>query len=402
MDLIKRIQQFNAGRDPERLAMKYALMRKNAFVFLRGSCHIFYERWPKGALLKEAPLAWACGDMHLENFGSYKGDNRLAYFDLNDFDEAVLAPATCDLLRCLTSIHIAASTLNIPADQAETLCQSFLSSYAQALVLGKSRWLERDTAQGAIGDLLHSLRERSRPAFLDSRTRRKGKVRQLRTDNGKALPVSDTQRHQVVHFMQQFAARQPDPGFYRVLDVARRIAGTGSLGVDRYVILVEGKGSPDGNYLLDLKQAVPTSVPGGLKVQKLQPDWASEAARVVGVQHRMQAVSMAFLQAVKMGKTSYVLRALQPSEDRLALDHLQHAPERLRQAIASMGQLVAWAQLRSSGWRGSATADALSEWAARRKWQTRLLAAAVDAAEQVSLDWSDFSEAFDDGEFRNT
>jgi len=39
--------------------------------------------------------------------------------------------------------------------------------------------------------------------------------------------------------------------------VARRIAGTGSLGVERYVLLIEGKGSPDGNYLLDLKQALP-------------------------------------------------------------------------------------------------------------------------------------------------
>jgi uncharacterized protein (DUF2252 family) len=53
---------------------------------------------------------------------------------------------------------------------------------------------------------------------------------------------------------------QPNPAFYEVLDVARRIAGTASLGIDRYVILIHGKGSPDRNYLLDLKQALP-SVP---------------------------------------------------------------------------------------------------------------------------------------------
>ena len=40
--------------------------------------------------------------------GVYKGDNRLAYFDLSDFDEATLAPFTLDLLRFVTSIHVAA------------------------------------------------------------------------------------------------------------------------------------------------------------------------------------------------------------------------------------------------------------------------------------------------------
>ena len=41
------------------------------------------------------------------------------------------------------------------------------------------------------------------------------------------------------------AEAQADPEFYEVLDVARRIAGNGSLGVDRFAILVRGKGSPD-------------------------------------------------------------------------------------------------------------------------------------------------------------
>jgi uncharacterized protein (DUF2252 family) len=45
-----------------------------------------------------------------------------------------------------------------------------------------------------------------------------------------------------------------------VLDIGRRIAGTGSLGVERYVVLVEGKGSPDRNYLLDIKEAKPSAM----------------------------------------------------------------------------------------------------------------------------------------------
>lgn len=92
IDIVKDIATFNAKREPERLAMKYKLMRTSPFVFLRGTCHLFYERLPLGSMLEGAPAVWVCGDMHLENFGSYKGDNRLVYFDINDFDEACLAP----------------------------------------------------------------------------------------------------------------------------------------------------------------------------------------------------------------------------------------------------------------------------------------------------------------------
>ena len=84
-NIVLDILNFNAGRDSERLAMKYHNMRRDAFVFLRGTCHLFYARLPRHTLFQSAPLAWCCGDMHLENFGSYKADNRLVYFDINDF-----------------------------------------------------------------------------------------------------------------------------------------------------------------------------------------------------------------------------------------------------------------------------------------------------------------------------
>jgi len=87
-----RIVRFNDGRDPERLRLKYRAMAKSAFAFFRGTCHLFWEDWAGGGILDRAPVAWACGDLHFENFGAFKGDNRLDYFDLNDFDESALAP----------------------------------------------------------------------------------------------------------------------------------------------------------------------------------------------------------------------------------------------------------------------------------------------------------------------
>ncbi|MBW8837238.1 MAG: DUF2252 family protein, partial [Burkholderia sp.] len=65
IDIAETIARFNAGRDPERLAMKYRAMCASPFVFLRGTCHLFYERLPQQALLDDAPPVWICGDMHL-------------------------------------------------------------------------------------------------------------------------------------------------------------------------------------------------------------------------------------------------------------------------------------------------------------------------------------------------
>ena len=63
--------------------------------------------------------------MHLENFGSFKGDNRLAYFDLNDFDEGILAPASWDIARMLTSLRVAAPTLGLQPSEAQAMCEHF-------------------------------------------------------------------------------------------------------------------------------------------------------------------------------------------------------------------------------------------------------------------------------------
>src|SRR5690242_20497349 len=169
-DVVESIRNYNAKRDPERLQRKYVAMRHDPFTFLRGTCHLFYERLPEPKWLGKAPPVWVCGDLHLENMGSYKGDNRLVYFDLNDFDEGALAPASWELVRLLTSVHMAAGSLHLSSAQADHLCRDFLDTYAAELRTGKARWVERDMASGMVGDLLGNLRGRLRPPFLDSRT----------------------------------------------------------------------------------------------------------------------------------------------------------------------------------------------------------------------------------------
>ena len=398
MNAVNEIKRYNAGREPERLQLKYQKMRSSPFVFMRGSCHLFYVRLSGINLIKSAPTVWTCGDLHLENFGSYKGDNRLAYFDLNDFDEAALAPASWELVRMLTSILVAAPSLSISPSAATTLCEIYLRNYAQALGAGKAYWIERETAKGQIRDLLISLHERQRSAFIRERTQLKGKRRFLKIDGKRTLTATQAQHQAVAAFMGKFALKQPQPAFFKLLDVVRRVAGTGSLGVERYTLLVQGKGGVDGHYLLDFKQSLPSSL--SLHFASLQPAWASEAQRVVKVQHRMQAVSVALLAPVKFGGKPFVLRELQPQQDRLVLSATNKRDDSLKASVATMGQMLAWAQLRSAGQGGSADADTLMAFGQRKKWQAKLLVAVSRCAVLVAQDAATFNIAFDAGQLR--
>jgi len=398
-DVIAALRAANAGRDPERLAMKYAKMRASPFVFLRGACHLFYAALPDRPLFREAPLTWACGDLHFENFGSYKGDNRQIYFDINDYDEAALAPASWDLVRLLGSILCGAEELRLGAEEARHIAGACLAAYRQALARGKALWVERETAGGMIRELLDKLEAQKRSEFLDKRTVVKDKRRQLRLDGSKALPASAAQREKVSRFLEKFAVDRAKPGFFEILDIGRRIAGTGSLGVERYVILVEGKGSPDANYLLDLKAARPSALVEPLARRGIvQPVWPDEASRCVGIEQRLQAIDHAFLQAVAMDGEAFVLRDLQPSEDRVAIAAWGKKLERLEEVVARMGEILAWDQLRASGRGGSATADALLAFAGRTDWAAEILATASEMNRQTVAQWKIFANALEQGQ----
>lgn len=385
--LIELIQQHHAGRDPERLALKVAAMRRDAFSFLRGTAFLFNAQLAplltRLAALRDAPPAWACGDLHLENFGSYRADNGLVYFDINDFDEARLAPATLDLLRLLSSVRVAAAGLEIDAADAASLCERTLACWADTLVTGKPRWVERDTARGIVGDLLDDLRTRSRADFLDSRTRKQGGRRRLRLDNGKALPLPTAERDTLLARLAEFAAACDTPRYFKPLDVARRISGNASLGLPRYIILVRGEGSPEGNALLDLKFAAPpatleTGVP------------RNAALRLISIQTRMQAIPNAFLQPFRWQGQDFVLRDLQPAQDRVELSLCKGRPKRLASLLDTQAQVLAWAQLRSAAQAGSAPIADLQAFATHRSWRRSLLTASADLAHQVQRDWLAF------------
>lgn len=381
-DAVSEIVRFNRDRDPERLELKYARMRASPFAFLRGSCHLFYLRLPRVPLLRRAPLAWTCGDLHLENLGSYRGDNGQVYFDINDFDEALRAPASWDPLRLLTSVFVARTLVSASKKQARELCALLLEAYAGALADGKARWVERETATQPVRGLLASADASHHRALIASRTRA-GRVK-LSARRALAASAQDQER---VRALFASLRKYPDLAHAEVRDVARRVAGTGSLGLARWVILVEDRTADEREHLLDLKIATP---PAALQfAPKLaQPAFPDEAVRIVHAQQRMQAISMASLHAVKLGRAPFVLRRLLPSEDRVELAALK--PARVGNLLRTVAECLAWDQLRSSGREGSATADELIAFGRDRSWQRPLIELSAALAEQVERDYEAF------------
>jgi uncharacterized protein (DUF2252 family) len=386
--LTARIVRYHAGRAPDLLERKYAAMASSPFAFYRGSCQLFLDAWPVRTALHSAPAAWSCGDLHFENLGCYKGDNRLAYFDLNDFDEAALLPVTWDVVRFAGSVLVGAPELCVSDGDAAALANLYLDAFSTSLAFGKAKWVERETASGMVRALLDEVRERSRKTLLNERTKLKRERRRIRVDGVKALAASRDDRRRVTRTVEKLGVHLGKKRFYEVLDVARRVAGCGSLGLARWIILVEGKGSPRGNYLLDLKESR-APAPGKRSPCK-QPHWGTDAERIVSVQRRVQAVSPALLTAINMDGRSFVLRELQPLQDRMRMEAWGGDIDNLRDAMTTMGHVTAWAALRASGRDGSATADDLIAFANDRSWRRGALAMAKRVAARTLTEWRQF------------
>ena len=389
----ERIEAYNRGRRPELLTRKYRAMSRDPFVFFRGTAHLFWEDWASmgGEALDDAPLAWCCGDLHLENFGSYRGDNGLAYFDLNDFDEGALAPATRDTARFLTSARLAAESLGLSARAVGELEGSFLGGYAAALATGKPRWIERAIATGWIGNLLRSVKDRTQRQLLVERTIVRDGRRRLRIDDKRTFTLPVAERRRVAQDVAAFGASQPDPAFYRVLDVVGRIAGTGSLGVPRYSVLIRGEGAND-DGILDVKSARRSALALHLdsSLADRQPSKRNHAERVIQIQRRMQAVPPALLSGMTVDSKPFVVRELQPVADRLDLAAWGGRLGRLLRAVATMGELTAWAQLRGASQGGADGIDALISFARLKPTHRRLIAFARDYARRAQADWKQY------------
>jgi uncharacterized protein (DUF2252 family) len=392
----------NAGRDFERLTMKLGRLRQDPFAFFRGTNPLSLDYLPRAHPLFRAPSILVCGDLHLENFGAFNGDNRLCYFDINDFDDACRAPFTIDIVRFITGIYLAAPGLGLDRREAKRLVQQFVLAYRESVADGKPRWLERTLAEGVFRALLRRAILRTRRELLDRYTILKGGGRRLRIDGKRALELPTGEHKRLAKVLMSLRASlpspKPEPRFFRLLDAARRVAGNGSLGLERYILLVHGPASPDENFVLDLKFAAPSA--GARWLEAPQPKWPDDASRVVSIQRIMQAISPALLHTAKVRKQLFVLKELQPSIDRLDLRRRRAKPRRLRQAVEGMGRVAAWAHLRGCGQHGGASAQVLQAYVRAQRWSGEADRLGEVAAARMKRAWQVYCDDYDAGAVR--
>jgi len=392
-DIHQRITTFNAPLLPKMVQIKYELMAQNVFTFYRGTCHLFYEDMAIDKPLPQSPLTWLCGDLHLENFGSYKADNQMVYFDLNDFDEGILGPAAWELARMVTSIYIAFENLKLEDEMAEKMAAQFLKNYSATLIKGKALGLDPRTAKGIVCTFLTAVEKRRQKDLLKKRTTRKKKKLTLSIEHDKHFELEKPLKKRLAKHINEWIKTSNDgPYNFEVIDSIFRLAGTGSVGVKRYLFLLKSLNTKNKYLLLDMKQARPSSLKPFIKTK--QPKWESDADRVIAIQQRMQNVLPALQGTTIFNGDAYTLQEMQPTEDKINFELIKDRYRDIYQVIDDMAMLTASAQLRSSGRQGSAIADELIAFGENTGWHESILNYAVKYAKQVELDYREFVKGY--------
>jgi hypothetical protein len=241
MNVVKATRQFEtwlAQRtriDQKDLRLKHANMKKDVFMFFRATYYRWAQLWPQVCPnVCQAPKVLAVGDLHVENFGTWRDIEGRLIWGVNDFDEAWPMAYTIDLVRLAVSAHLAAEAGHLPVKR-DDICTAMLEGYRESMqqkgspfVLGeRHQWLRR-IAEGELRDPVHFW------AKMDA-------LPTLKTE----CPISAIDALQ--HLM-------PAPGI--PFRLAHRVAGLGSLGHARYVAIADWHG---GRIAREAKALVPSA-----------------------------------------------------------------------------------------------------------------------------------------------
>ena len=295
MNIVKATHQYEAWLARHTRLVKPDLRRKHRSMsqaslpdFLRATYYRWAQRWPQTcARLSQAPTVLAIGDLHVENFGTWRDAEGRLIWGVNDFDEACILPYTNDLVRLAVS-----ALLSIKADhlsvKGKTACAAILEGYEESLQkLGRPFVLEeqngwlRDIVTSELRDPVHFWRKMDR-------------LRPLRAEiPGDALEV-----------LKQYL---PATG----LDcrVVHRVAGLGSLGRIRLVAVADWRG---GRIAREIKAMAPPSA-----------GWAQPSLASTGIQYwKIVQNSVRCQDPFLHLRGSWLVRRLSPHCCRIELEDL--------------------------------------------------------------------------------
>lgn len=339
----------NAGRLQHLIPLRNERMSANVFAFYRGTAAIMAADLAAG--VSTGINVMSCGDAHVSNFGFYASPQRTIVFDLNDFDEAAVAPWEWDLKRLATSIVLAGEAAKKDAKVIDLALKACVLHYAktlrsQVLMSPDQRFFSSLDISGSRAQLPESSRK-----IIDKALKRAAKKTSERAAKKLTHQVAEgelrfVQDAPTMEALDGTTARQVDSYFkafidkvgfdvaqligqYQIVDTARRVVGVGSVGTRCALALLQ---DGDGNALIMQTKEAGASVLeefGGVRqpaeLQNLIADHG-QGARVVAMQRVLQAVSDPFLGHLRADGFDLYVRQFHDMKGGIEADTLEDEP----------------------------------------------------------------------------
>jgi uncharacterized protein (DUF2252 family) len=310
---IDLLHKSDAGRIKELLAIRYGRMLPSPFTYYRGAAGVMaadLARTPTIGLKVQA-----CGDCHLLNFGGFATPERSIIFDINDFDETSPGPWEWDVKRLVASIVLAARSNGFSDNQGRDCAVNCARRYREHMrefskIDPLGIWYAETTASDFIGSLPKGL-QKSVKKRIERAAGRSGSeldfpklagsvAGQIRiTDQPPlifhpkttAAPDAEATLQQLFHAYRESLGedRRVLLDRYRLVDVAIKVVGVGSVGRRCWVALMMSEGNHP--LFLQFKEAV-SSV---LEPYAGKSRYGHHGQRVVMGQRLMQPASDIFL-----------------------------------------------------------------------------------------------------------
>ena len=325
------------------LALKHKLMAKSAFPFMRATFYRWVSVWHAVcAELAHAPRLLAVGDLHVENFGTWRDAEGRLVWGVNDVDEAAPMPYTIDLVRLAASALLAGREDHL-AIAPRVACKAILEGYRKQL---------RDGGRAFVLEEDHpALREAALSVERDPE-RYWNRMDALRSVKA---PVK---------VGKMLAAHLPDPR--AKFRIGHRIAGLGSLGRPRYVALAGWQGA---KIAREAKAMLPSAFGWAIG----QPSERLHGHAILARAARCQDPCFAFTDR-------WLVRRLGPHCSRIELWMLPKKRDE-QHLLEAMGRETANLHLGSSASVAAVRADLA------RRSKGWLLAAAKQMADATITDW---------------
>ena len=358
-DPVSILEEQGKTRLPELVPIRYARMLTSPFAFLRGAAAIMAAdlKANNGSTGINVQL---CGDMHVANFGVFASAERNLIFGINDFDETLPGPWEWDLKRLVASIVASGRFLGADKNVCKEAVLAAVSSYRKrmkqyAYMGSMELWYttisEKDilkllpqAQQKALKKITSKARTRTHMQVLDKLTDIVDKKYRLRDDAPFIVHETHIKSGRPIeealglilesYFLSLGEDRKNLLRHYRIVDVARKVVGVGSVGTRCWIIFLVGKHDEDPLFL-QVKEAQASVMEPFLSAST----YPNHGQRVVQGQRLIQGAPDIFLGWCELDGLHFYLRQLRDMKGGVEFDPAKAKHEN----IPAYASLCAWA-----------------------------------------------------------